>query len=40
MKKIVIDVWNGYYLVFIREEDRYFIIFIILWGRYRYKVVL
>ena len=36
-KKTVLDAWNGYHSVPIREEDRHFTTFITPWGRYRYK---
>ncbi len=38
MKKTVLDAWNGYHSVPIREEDRHLTTFITPWGRYRYKV--
>lgn len=37
MKKTVLDAWNGYHSVPIREEDRHLTTFITPWGRYRYK---
>ena len=37
-KKTVIDAWNGYHSVPIREEDRHLTTFITPCGRYRYKV--
>jgi hypothetical protein len=36
-KKTVLDAWNGYDSVPIREEDRHLTTFITPWGRYRYK---
>ena len=36
-KKTVLDAWNGYHSVPIREEDRHLTTFITPWGRYRYK---
>ena len=35
--KTVLDAWNGYHSVPIREEDRHLTTFITPWGRYRYK---
>ena len=36
MKKCVLDVWNAYHVVPIKEEDRDKLTFITPWGRYRY----
>ncbi|MEW8309573.1 MAG: DDE-type integrase/transposase/recombinase [Candidatus Thiodiazotropha endolucinida] len=36
-KKSVLDAWNGYHSVPIREKDRHLTTFITPWGRYRYK---
>ena len=36
-KKTVVDCWNGYHSVAIREEDRHLTTFYTPWGRYRYK---
>ena len=36
MKKSVLDVWNAYHAVPIKEEDRDKLTFITPWGRYRY----
>lgn len=36
-KKSVLDAWNGYHSVPIREEDRHLTTFITPWGRYRYR---
>ena len=36
MKKSVLDVWNAYHAVPIKEEDREKLTFITPWGRYRY----
>ncbi|GFS27731.1 enzymatic polyprotein [Elysia marginata] len=36
-KKTVLDAWNGYHSVPIREADRHLTTFITPWGRYRYK---
>ena len=36
-KKTVLDAWNGYHSVPIREEDRHYTTFITPWGRYRYR---
>ena len=36
-KKTVLDTWNGYHSVPIREEDKHLTTFITPWGRYRYK---
>ena len=36
-KKSVLDCWNGYHSVSIREEDRHLTTFYTPWGRYRYK---
>ena len=36
-KKTVLDCWNGYHSVAIREEDRHLTTFYTPWGRYRYK---
>ena len=36
-KKTVMDAWNGYHSVPIREDDRHLTTFITPWGRYRYK---
>ena len=36
-KKSVMDAWNGYHSVSIREEDRHLTTFYSPWGRYRYK---
>ena len=36
-KKTVLDAWNGYHSVPIREEDRHLTTFITPWGRYRYR---
>ena len=36
-KKTVLDAWNGYHSVPIREQDRHLTTFITPWGRYRYK---
>ena len=36
-KKSVLDCWNGYHSVSIREEDRHLTMFATPWGRYRYK---
>ena len=36
-RKTVLDAWNGYHNVPIREEDRHLTTFITPWGRYRYK---
>ena len=35
-KKTVLDAWNGYHSLAIREEDRHLTSFITPWGRYRY----
>ena len=35
-KKSVLDAWNGYHSLAIREEDRHLTTFITSWGRYRY----
>ena len=35
-KKSVLDAWNGYHSVAIREEDRHLTTFYTKWGRYRY----
>ena len=35
--KTVLDAWNGYHSVPIREEDRHLTTFITPWGRYRYR---
>ena len=37
MKKSVLDVWNAYHTVPIKEEDTHKLTFITPWGRYRYK---
>ena len=37
MKKSVLDVWNAYHSVPVREEDQHKLTFITQWGRYRYK---
>ena len=37
-KKTVIDAWNGYHSVPLREDDRHYTTFITPWGRYRYCV--
>ena len=36
-KKTVLDCWNGYHSVAIREEDRHLTTFYTPWGRFRYK---
>ena len=36
-KKSVVDCWNGYHSVAIREEDRHLTTFYTPWGRFRYK---
>ena len=36
MKQSVLDVWNAYHAVPIKEEDRDKLTFITPWGRYRY----
>ncbi|GFR80773.1 enzymatic polyprotein, partial [Elysia marginata] len=36
-KKTVLDTWNGYHSLPIREADRHLTTFITPWGRYRYK---
>ena len=36
-KKTVLDAWNGYHSIPIREEDRHLTTFVTPWGRYRYK---
>ena len=36
-KKSVLDAWNGYHSVAIREEDRHLTTFYTKWGRYRYR---
>ena len=36
-KKTVLDAWNGYHSVPLREEDRHLTTFITPWGRYRYR---
>ena len=36
-KKSVLDAWNGYHSVALREEDRHYTTFCTMWGRYRYK---
>ena len=36
MKKSVLDLWNAYHAVPIKEEDRDKLTFITPWGRYRY----
>ena len=36
-KKSVLDAWNGYHSVAIREEDRHLTTFCTMWGRYRYR---
>ena len=38
-KKLVLDAWNGYHSVRIREEDRHLTTFYVKWGRYRYRSV-
>ena len=35
-KKMVLDAWNGYHSLPIREEDRHLTTFITPWGRYQY----
>ena len=35
-RKTILDAWNGYHSVPLREEDRHFTTFITPWGRYRY----
>ena len=35
-KKTVLDAWNGYHSVPIKQEDRHLTTFITPWGRYRY----
>jgi hypothetical protein len=35
-KKSVLDAWNGYHSVAIREEDRHLTTFYTKWGRYQY----
>ena len=35
--KSVLDAWNGYHSVPLREDDRHLTTFITPWGRYRYK---
>ena len=35
--KTVLDAWNGFHSIPIREEDRHYTTFITLWGLYRYK---
>ena len=37
--KSVLDMWNSYHSVPIREEDRHLTCFITPWGRYRYRCV-
>ena len=37
-RKTVLDAWNGYHSIPLREEDRHLTTFITPWGRYRYKV--
>ena len=37
MTKSVLDVWNAYHSVPVREEDQHKLTFITQWGRYRYK---
>ena len=37
MKKSVLDVWNAYHSVPIRQEDQHKLTFITPWGRFRYK---
>ena len=37
MKKTVLDAWNGYHSVPVREEDRKYLTFITEWGRFRYR---
>ena len=34
--KTVLDVWNGYHSVPLREEDRHLTTFLTPWGRYKY----
>ena len=36
-KKSVLDAWNGYHIVRIREEDRHLTTFYTKWGRHRYR---
>ena len=36
-KNSVLDAWNGYHSVAIREEDRHITTFYTKWGRYRYR---
>lgn len=35
-KKCVLDAWNGFHSLGIREQDRHYTTFITPWGRYRY----
>ena len=35
-RKTILNAWNGYHSVPLREEDRHFTTFITPWGRYRY----
>ena len=35
--KTVLDAWNGFHSVLLREEDRHYTTFITPWGLYRYK---
>ena len=37
-KKSVLDVWNSYHSVPVREEDQHKLTFVTEWGRFRYKV--
>ena len=36
-RKMILDAWNGYHSVDIREEDRHLTTFLMPWGRFRYK---
>ena len=36
--KSVLDVWNSFHSVPVREEDRHKLTFVTQWGRFRYKV--
>ena len=35
-KKTVLDAWNGYHSVQLREDDRHLTTFLMTWGRYKY----
>lgn len=38
--KTVVDAWNGYHSLTLRDEDKHLTTFITPWGRYRYKSAL